>query len=85
MRLHASCISFGGAGVLLLGVPGSGKSSLALRMIERGWGLVADDQVDLAAGDDGLMAAAPAGVSVRTTGSLGGALNLSLRGNTTPE
>jgi len=63
MRLHASCISFGGAGVLLLGVPGSGKSSLALRMMERGWGLVADDQVDLAAGDDGLMAAAPAELS----------------------
>jgi hypothetical protein len=60
MRLHASCISFGGAGVILLGVPGSGKSSLALRLMERGWGLVADDQVSIAATDDGLMAAAPA-------------------------
>lgn len=60
MRLHASCISFGGAGVLLLGVPGSGKSALALRLMERGWGLVADDQVSIAVAEDGLVAAAPA-------------------------
>jgi HPr kinase/phosphorylase len=59
MRLHATCVSLGGAGVLLLGVPGSGKSSLALRMIERGWDLVADDQVVMAATTEGLLAQAP--------------------------
>lgn len=32
-------------GVLLLGPPGSGKSDLALRLIDRGFTLVADDQV----------------------------------------
>ncbi len=34
--------------VLLLGPSGSGKSDLALRLIDRGWQLVADDQVMLA-------------------------------------
>ncbi len=60
MRLHATCVAFGGAGLLLLGVPGSGKSSLALRLMERGWSLVADDQVEITAAPDGLMAGAPA-------------------------
>ena len=59
MRLHATCVSLGGAGLLLLGVPGSGKSSLALRLMERGWSLVADDQVDIAPRDNGLLAAPP--------------------------
>lgn len=31
--------------MLLLGPPGSGKSDLALRLLERGFDLVADDQV----------------------------------------
>mgnify|MGYP001404388538 CR=1 FL=1 len=34
-----------GAAVLVLGPPGSGKSDLALRLIGRGFTLVADDQV----------------------------------------
>jgi HPr kinase/phosphorylase len=59
MRLHASCVSLEGAGVLLLGVPGSGKSSLVLRLMGRGWALVADDQVVLSATDAGLLAEAP--------------------------
>lgn len=54
MRLHASCVSLGGDGLLLLGVPGAGKSSLALRLMERGWSLVADDQVEIAPLGDGL-------------------------------
>jgi serine kinase of HPr protein (carbohydrate metabolism regulator) len=32
-------------GVLLLGDSGTGKSDLALRLVERGWSLVADDRV----------------------------------------
>ena len=45
MRYHASCAARDGHGVLLLGAPGSGKSDLLLRLIERGFALVADDQV----------------------------------------
>ncbi len=47
-RLHASCAARRGHGVLLLGPPGAGKSDLLLRLIDRGFVLVADDQVDLA-------------------------------------
>lgn len=45
VRLHASCVHLGGRGVLLLGPPGSGKSDLALRLIDGGAELVADDQL----------------------------------------
>ena len=60
MRLHASCMALDGAGLLLLGVPGSGKSSLALRLMERGWSLVADDQVEIFIAAEALHAAPPA-------------------------
>ena len=61
MPLHASCAAIGGDGVLFLGPPGAGKSDLVLRLIGRGWMLVADDQVELAAdGPDTLLAAPPA-------------------------
>lgn len=43
---------------MLLGPPGSGKSDLVLRLIERGWRLVADDQVVLAA-EAGVLRAGP--------------------------
>jgi HPr kinase/phosphorylase len=49
MRFHGSCaarLSAGGSdAVLLLGGAGSGKSDFLLRLIGRGWRLVADDQV----------------------------------------
>ncbi len=43
--VHATCVEIGGSGVLLRGRPGSGKSDLALRLIDGGARLVADDQV----------------------------------------
>lgn len=48
MRIHGSAVAFAGAGVLITGAPGSGKSSLALSLIAKGAVLVADDAVDLA-------------------------------------
>ena len=42
-RIHATCVSIGGRGVLLRGPSGSGKSDLALRLIDRGASLVSDD------------------------------------------
>ena len=50
LRLHGSCAVRNGIGVLLLGQPGCGKSDLLLRLIDRGFGLVADDQVLVEAG-----------------------------------
>jgi serine kinase of HPr protein (carbohydrate metabolism regulator) len=43
--LHASCVAIGGHAVLIEGRSGSGKSDLALRLIDRGGVLVSDDQV----------------------------------------
>ncbi|MFZ6762550.1 HPr kinase/phosphorylase [Pseudoroseomonas sp. WGS1072] len=61
MLLHGSCAASEGpsglGGVLVLGPPGSGKSDLVLRLMQHGWRLVADDQVEL---EPGGMARAPA-------------------------
>ena len=45
MHLHASCVARDGSAVLLTGPSGAGKSDLALRLIDRGFILVADDRV----------------------------------------
>ncbi|MBC9179030.1 HPr kinase/phosphorylase [Pseudoroseomonas ludipueritiae] len=60
MLQHGSCAASGGAGVLFLGAPGAGKSDLLLRLMQRGWQLVADDQVALSAQGDAVLAEAPA-------------------------
>jgi HPr kinase/phosphorylase len=49
-RMHASCVAKDGNAVLLLGPSGCGKSDLALRLLSRGFELVADDQVDIVDG-----------------------------------
>lgn len=60
-NIHATCIALNNKGVLLLGDSGSGKSDLALRLIEQlGAVLVADDRTDLAARQNRLFAACPA-------------------------
>jgi len=60
IQLHASCVAFGETAILLRGPSGSGKSDLALRLIERGAVLVADDRVDLRRDAARLRAAPPA-------------------------
>ena len=57
--VHASCVALEGRGVLLRGAPGTGKSDLALRLIEGGARLVADDQVALTSAGRVLLAAPP--------------------------
>ncbi len=54
--LHATCVEWFGLGVLIRGKSGAGKSDLALRLIDAGAVLVADDQVLLENG----IASAPA-------------------------
>lgn len=49
-RLHGSCVSRENDAVLLIGPSGSGKSDLALRLLSRGFQLVADDRVDVSDG-----------------------------------
>ncbi len=45
----ASAVVYRGAGILIRGAPGTGKSSLALMLIEGGGRLVGDDRVHLGA------------------------------------
>ena len=56
---HATVISLEGAAVLLRGQSGSGKSDLALRLIDEGAVLVADDRVRMRVVDGRLLASAP--------------------------
>ncbi len=46
-RIHATSVVFCGRGVLLQGEPGTGKSDLALRLIDAGGLLIADDYTDI--------------------------------------
>ena len=67
--LHGTCVAFDDLGILILGPPGSGKSDLALRLIDQpGSGtsgrsrvakLVADDQVIISRAGPLLVAMAP--------------------------
>lgn len=58
-RLRGTCIAVEGSGVLLRGPSGCGKSDLALRLIEAGGRLVADDYTDVFKADGRLFAAPP--------------------------
>ena len=53
--VHGSAVAIGGNGVLLLGPSGSGKSDLALRLIDRGAQLVSDDIVHIESNLDSLV------------------------------
>jgi serine kinase of HPr protein (carbohydrate metabolism regulator) len=59
MLLHATAIAIDGRAVLLRGASGSGKSDLALRLIDAGARLVADDQSELRREGDRIIARAP--------------------------
>jgi serine kinase of HPr protein (carbohydrate metabolism regulator) len=47
LLVHATAIAIKGDAILLRGPPGAGKSDLALRLIDSGADLVADDQAEL--------------------------------------
>src|ERR1700733_419969 len=60
MLLNATCISLDGKGVLIAGPAGAGKSDLALRLIDAGAQLVADDKTELPVEKKRLIASPPA-------------------------
>jgi serine kinase of HPr protein (carbohydrate metabolism regulator) len=57
--IHASTVASNGRAVLITGPSGSGKSDLALRLLERGFALVSDDQTIVRKDGDVLLASAP--------------------------
>ena len=57
--VHASTVAIGGRAVLLTGPSGAGKSDLALRLLDRGFSLVSDDQTLIQRQGDMLIASAP--------------------------
>src|SRR5262249_13386596 len=61
--VHGTTVALQGEGVLLRGPSGSGKSDLALRLIDGGARLVADDQTEIERTPNGLMACSPATIA----------------------
>jgi serine kinase of HPr protein (carbohydrate metabolism regulator) len=61
--LHASAVAIDGRAVLIMGPSGAGKSDLALRLLDRGFTLVSDDQTIVRRDGDGLIASAPATIA----------------------
>ena len=58
-NLHASCVAADGRAVLIAGPSGSGKSDLALRLLDRGFTLVSDDRTIVRKDGVRLIASAP--------------------------
>jgi|SRR6185437_952983 len=65
IRVHGTSVALGGDGILLRGPSGSGKSDLALRLIDGDGRLVADDQTELRLSGDEVFMAAPASIAGR--------------------
>jgi HPr kinase/phosphorylase len=63
ITIHATTVSLDGRGVILRGPSGSGKSDLALRLINEGALLVADDQTILFVESGRMMAQPPAEIA----------------------
>jgi HPr kinase/phosphorylase len=56
---NVTAVSIGGRALLIEGAPGSGKSSLALALIDRGASLIGDDAVSVVRQGDSAIAAPP--------------------------
>jgi serine kinase of HPr protein (carbohydrate metabolism regulator) len=63
LLVYGTTVALGNKGVLIRGPSGSGKSDLALRLIDGGAVLVADDQTEIAPGDGVPTASPPATIA----------------------
>lgn len=83
--LHATAVAqwapgVGWRAILISGPSGAGKSDLALRLIGRGWRLVADDYVHVFASGEALWATAPETIAGRIEARGVGIVPACLRG-----
>ncbi|MFK7746037.1 MAG: HPr kinase/phosphorylase [Roseobacter sp.] len=60
LNLHATCVAWQNAGVLIVGASGAGKSSLALHLLALGAVLISDDRTEITQKNDVLTARCPA-------------------------
>lgn len=56
---HGTTIEINGVGIFIQGASGAGKSDFAIRLIEMGANLIADDYTNLTPASDALIASAP--------------------------
>jgi len=63
LLVHGTVVAIEGEAMLLRGPPGAGKSDLALRLIDGGARLVADDQALLRRAGNHVLARAPAAIA----------------------
>ena len=61
--VHASTVALDGRAVVISGPSGAGKSDLALRLLDRGFTLVSDDQTLVRRDGDRLIATAPPNIA----------------------
>src|SRR3954464_11293657 len=61
--LHCSTVASDGRAVLITGPSGAGKSDLTLRLLDRGFTLVSDDQTIVRRNGDRLIASAPPNIA----------------------
>ena len=61
--LHASTVAIDGRAVIISGPSGSGKSDLTLRLLDRGFALVSDDQTIVKRDGNRLIASAPENIA----------------------
>lgn len=61
--VQATCVAIGGRALMIEGPPGSGKSSLALALLDRGAGLIGDDAVSLVRQGNAIIAAPPPNIA----------------------
>ena len=61
--VHASTVALDGRAVLISGPSGSGKSDLTLRLLDRGFTLISDDQTIVRKDGDQLLASAPPNIA----------------------
>ncbi len=68
--VNGTAVAVDGKAVLLTGAPGTGKSDLALRLVEGGALLIADDLVELRRAGDDLLASFPADAPAELRGRI---------------